>query len=209
MSHSLFLFFFGDDDDDDYDDDDYDEDDELMMKGVSPGLGQEQRSLCCQRSSSRWQPSHPSSSFFTIIIIIILHHHHSSSIIIHHPSSSSSFPPLRHNSHDLCPPSKKQAWDCQVKDCLATACMFGCTIVWTCQCFVWKKLISQSWVVQNSQFLEEMTLTHYILMSLIFRSHLPKRIEVYFKFLIYGDVGANDWSRQGSKQRWTRKWVLC
>ena len=42
--------------------------------------------------------------------------------------------------------------------------------------FCLKKIISQPWVVQNSQFSEEMTLTHYILMSLIFRSHLPPLI---------------------------------
>ena len=35
-----------------------------------------------------------------------------------------------------------------------------------------KKLISQPWLVQKWQFLEEMTLTHCILMSVIFRSHL-------------------------------------
>ena len=37
--------------------------------------------------------------------------------------------------------------------------------------FCLKKLISQPWVVQKSQFLEEMTLTQYILMSLIKRSN--------------------------------------
>ena len=37
--------------------------------------------------------------------------------------------------------------------------------------FCLKKLISQPWVVQKSQFLEEMTLTHYILMSLIKKSN--------------------------------------
>ena len=35
-----------------------------------------------------------------------------------------------------------------------------------------EKIISQPLVVQNSQFLEEMTLTHCILMSVIFRPHL-------------------------------------
>ena len=35
-----------------------------------------------------------------------------------------------------------------------------------------EKLISLPWVVQKSQFLEEMALTHNILMSVIFRSHL-------------------------------------
>ena len=37
--------------------------------------------------------------------------------------------------------------------------------------FCLKKIISQPWVVQKSQFLEEMTLTHYILMSLIKKSN--------------------------------------
>ena len=37
--------------------------------------------------------------------------------------------------------------------------------------FCLKKLISQPWVVQKSQFLEEMTLTQYILMSLIKKSN--------------------------------------
>ena len=36
--------------------------------------------------------------------------------------------------------------------------------------FCLKKLISHPWVVQKSQFLEEMTLTQYILMSLIKKS---------------------------------------
>ena len=39
------------------------------------------------------------------------------------------------------------------------------------QMFCLKKLISQPWVVQKSQFLEEMTLTQYILMSLIKKSN--------------------------------------
>ena len=37
--------------------------------------------------------------------------------------------------------------------------------------FCLKKIISQPWVVQKSQFLEEMTLTQYILMSLIKKSN--------------------------------------
>ena len=42
-----------------------------------------------------------------------------------------------------------------------------------------EKLISQPWGVQKSPFLEEMTLTHYILMSVIFRSHLTPPICLY------------------------------
>ena len=51
-------------------------------------------------------------------------------------------------------------------------CMFGCTctVNGTCQCFAWKKFISQPWGVQKLPFLKEMTLTHYILMSVIFWS---------------------------------------
>ena len=39
-----------------------------------------------------------------------------------------------------------------------------------------EKLISQHWGVQKSPSLEEMTLTHYILMSVIFRAHLTPSI---------------------------------
>ena len=46
--------------------------------------------------------------------------------------------------------------------------MFGCTFNQTLQWFVWEKNSG----VQKSPFLEEMTLTHYILMSVIFRSNL-------------------------------------
>ena len=50
---------------------------------------------------------------------------------------------------------------------------FGCTVNRICQCFVWKKLISQPWWgVQKSPFLEEMIFIHYILMSVICWSHL-------------------------------------
>ena len=51
----------------------------------------------------------------------------------------------------------------------------GWTYVWVhnrsnMPMFCLKKLISQPWVVQKSQSLEEMTLTQYILMSLIKKS---------------------------------------
>ena len=42
--------------------------------------------------------------------------------------------------------------------------------------FCLKKIIYQPWVVQMSQCLEEMILTHYTLMSVIFRSHLTPPI---------------------------------
>ena len=43
--------------------------------------------------------------------------------------------------------------------------MFGCTIVRTCQCFVWKKIISQPWVVLESPSLAQMTFTQCTSMS--------------------------------------------
>ena len=54
--------------------------------------------------------------------------------------------------------------------------MFRCTVNRTCQCFVWKKLISQPRVVEKSPFLAWRTLTHYILISVIFRPHLTPPI---------------------------------
>ena len=53
----------------------------------------------------------------------------------------------------------------RVFESLKSAHKFGCTIVQTCQCFVWKKLISQPWVVQKSPSLAQMTFIQCTSMS--------------------------------------------
>ena len=71
-----------------------------------------------------------------------------------------------HLSH-LLAPSRKSINGSKIRN---SPDQFFSTYVWVhnrsnMPMFCLKKIISQPWVVQKSQFLEEMTLTHYILMS--------------------------------------------